>query len=111
MANEEGPSGLSTRITPDGSTPRGGTLGRGTSRGGDRPAYELRDLVDRRVTREAGRLAVATPAGMARDGRDVELVDARAQAHPPSRAVAVGARRLADQHSHLGALDRAEVVD
>src|ERR671939_1321101 len=82
-ANDDGPAGLSTRMTPEGSSPRGGTLGGGASRRCELPAHELGDLLDRGVAREARSLAMAAPAGAPSDRRYVELVYARTQAHPP----------------------------
>src|SRR5437764_4538648 len=99
IANDDGPAGLSTRITPEGLRPRGGKL----------PPHEVGDLLDRPLAREPGSLAVPPAARFARDRRHVELVDARAEAHAARRPV--GAWRLADQHRHVGALDRSEVVD
>src|SRR5438128_1622273 len=72
-------------------------------------ATEGRDRVDRLVAREAGRLRVPAAAGCSRDLGDVELVDRGAQRDAVGWAV--GARRLADQHSELGSLDRTQVVD
>src|SRR4051794_38611961 len=103
IANDDGPAGLSTSATPDGSSARGGTLS-------EEPfADDRRDLVDGLLAREAGRLPVPAAAEAARDQGHVGLVDARPQRPPPRRAAL--ARRLADQHGELGALDRAEVVD
>src|SRR5438270_2538876 len=92
-ANDDGPAGLSTRITPDGSSPRGGILAcprparlRGRPAGGcELAADELGDLLDGGVAREAGRLPVAAAARASRDRGHVELVDARAQADPSGR--------------------------
>src|SRR5438552_9513477 len=100
IANGEGPAGLSTRTIPVGSSARGGKK---------LAAHEVCDLLDRRLTREAGRLAVPSPAGLPRDRRDVELVDACPQAHAASWTVLP--RRLPNQHGHVRALDGAQVVD
>src|SRR4051794_21693871 len=103
IANDDGPAGLSTSATPDGSSARGGTLS-------EEPfADDLRDVVDGLLAREAGRLTVPTAAEDARDGRHVQLVDARAQRHAPRRPAL--ARRLPDQHRELCTFDRAQVVD
>src|SRR3989441_11351432 len=85
---------------PEGLSPRGGK---------ESPAHEVRDLLDRRLARESGRLPVAPSARLAGDRRDVELVDAGTQAHPSCRTVLT--RRLADQHCHVGALDSSEEID
>src|SRR6185312_3621138 len=103
IANDDGPAGLSTSATPAGSSARGGTLGQ------EPLADELHDLVDRLLAREARRLPVAAAAEDPRDRRHVQLVDARAERHAV-RGAAV-ARRLADQHRELRALDRPQVVD
>src|SRR5262245_46133483 len=103
IANDDGPAGLSTSATPAGSSARGGTLGE------ESLADELGDLLHRLLAREAGGLPVPAALEEARDRRDVELVDARAQRYAPRRAAV--ARRLADQHGELRALDSAQVVD
>src|SRR5881227_3897792 len=104
IANDDGPAGLSTRISPLGLRLR---PGRGTR---DELALdEVRDLLDRRVAREARSLPVAAAARLAGDRGDVELVVARAQADPPRRAVR--ARRLADQRRHVGPFDCPQEVD
>ena len=69
--NEDGPAGLSTRISPEGLRPRGGTE--------ELLAQERLDLVDRLGGREAGGQPVAAPAPLARDRGDVELVAGGAQ--------------------------------
>src|SRR5436305_13833894 len=97
MANDDGPAGLSTSATPAGSSARGGTLVQ------EPLADELGDLLDRLLAREAGGLAMSASFEDPRDRRHVELVDARAQRHAMRRAGV--ARRLADQHRELGALD------
>src|SRR4029453_14346879 len=84
---------------PEGLRPRGGKL----------PPHEFCDLLNRGLAREAGGLAVSTAAGLPGDRRDVQLVDARPQADPPGRSAF--ARRLTDEHGHVGSLDRAEIVD
>ena len=58
------------------------------SRRGELAADEVRDLLDRRVAREAGGLPVAAAARLARDRGHVELVDRRAQADLARRRVA-----------------------
>src|SRR5215510_9548064 len=98
-ANDDGPSGLSIRNSPLGSSARGGTK---------LAVDEVGDLLDGVVAREARGLPVATAAGLARDRRDVELIDRGPEAHAPKRSVA--SWRLADQGDHLGALC-AQVVD
>src|SRR5262245_60914714 len=123
IANDDGPAGLSHSTIPVGSSPRGGIATpaacgsrrvcsplRGRSGRRDELAHDdLGDLLDRLLAREPGRLPVAPAAEQPRDRRDVELVDARPQAHAVERPV--DPRRLADQDGHLGALDRAQVVD
>src|SRR5919201_6965877 len=71
--------------------------GRRPARGGELAAHELGDLLDRRVAREARGLPVAAAARAPGDRGHVELVDTRAQADAPGRALAVAARRLPDQ--------------
>src|SRR5207253_11067928 len=100
-ANELGPAGLSTRTSPEGLSPRGGIGCRGC---GELATEELRDLLDRSVARESRCLPMAAAAHLARDRRDVELIDARTQADAARRILS---RRLADQHGHVGSLDRA----
>src|SRR4029079_17547940 len=100
IAKDEGPAGLSTRTIPVGSSPRGGK---------EPASHEVCDLLDRGLAREARRLTVPTPTRLARDRGHVQLVDACAQADTPRRAVL--SRRLADQYRHIGALDRAQVID
>src|SRR5713226_2792709 len=100
IANEDGPAGLSTRTIPAGLSARGGK---------ELPAHEVRDLLDRRLAREAGGLAVPAAARLAGDRRHVELVDARPEADASSRAVLAGG--LADQHGHIGTLDRTQGID
>src|SRR5947207_3966554 len=102
IANDDGPTGLSTSATPAGSSARGGTLC------DESLADQLGDLVDRRFRGESGCLPVAAAAELARDRGDVELVDARAQRHAPRRAGVAG--RLADQHGELRSLDGTEEV-
>src|SRR3954467_9287114 len=103
IANDDGPAGLSTSATPDGSSARGGTLS-------EEPfADDLRDVVAGLLAREARSLTVAAATEEASDGRHVELVDARAQRHAPGRPAL--ARRLADQHRELCTFDRAQIVD
>src|SRR5262245_28422989 len=85
-ANEDGPAGLVGRATATGLLARGGirrplTAGRGDELTPD----ERRDLVDRKLAREARRLPVASAAGLARDCRHVDLVLARPQRDPPRR--------------------------
>src|SRR5262245_20833362 len=99
-AKEDGPSGLSIRKIPLGSSARGGTK---------LAVDELGDLLDRRVAGKPGRLAVTAAVRLARDRGDVELVVRGPEAHPPTRALTP--RRLADQRRHLRALDGAQVVD
>src|SRR5581483_3372904 len=90
-----------TSSSPDGSSPRGGK--------GELLAQERLDLADRLRAREAGGLAVPSPAALAGDGGDVELVARGAHADP---AVGIGRLgRLADGRGHLGAVDGPQVVD
>src|SRR3954453_14076307 len=103
IANDDGPAGLSTSATPDGSRARGGTLREESLADG------LGDLVERLLGREAGGLAVAAAAEAPGDHRHVELVDARAQ-RPLVRRARV-ARRLAADHGQPGAVDGTQVVD
>src|SRR5690242_16679104 len=100
MANEDGPAGLSTKATPTALRALGGN---------ELAADELDDLVDRRLGREARRLAVPASSGLGRDRRDVDLVVARAQRDAARRPFA--ARRLADERDHLRSLDGPQVVD
>src|SRR5581483_5915035 len=99
--NDDGPAGLSTRISPAGLSPRGGI--------GELGADELDDLVDRLVAGEAGRPLVAAPVPLPGDRGDVEGVARRA--HRDSTQRPVRHRRLADGHRQLDALDGAELVD
>src|SRR2546426_1839604 len=103
IANDDGPAGLSTSATPAGSSARGGTLR------DESLADELGDLVDGRLTRETGGLAVSTAAERPRDRRDIELVDACTQRHAPCGAGV--SRGLTNQHGQLGSFDRTEEVD
>src|SRR6266480_2646424 len=100
MANDDGPAGLSTRTIPVGSSPRGGK---------ELAADEVADLFDRSLTREPGGLPMAAAAGLARDRRHVELVDARTQADTTCGPIL--ARWLANEHGHVRTLDRTQVVD
>src|SRR4051794_20274517 len=72
-------------------------------------ADEARDLLDRRLAREAGGLAMSSAAALPRDRGHVEALLRGAKAHPARRAVL--RRRLPDESGQLGALDRAQVVD
>ena len=61
-ANEDGPGGLSTRISPVGLSARGGTmsaLSRGLGRSCELAPDELDQLVERKLARESRRLPVA----------------------------------------------------
>src|SRR5262249_47796936 len=84
-------------------------LGRGLRRRGELAADESDELVQIELAREARRLAVPPSPGLACDPGHVELVGARAQAHAMLWPAA--GRRLADEYRHVGALDRAQVVD
>src|ERR687898_2683696 len=70
---------------------------------------ELRDLLDRRLAREPGRLLVPAAAALPRDRRDVEVLRRRPQADATSGTVLGG--WLADERGDLRAFDGAEVVD
>src|SRR5919201_272522 len=78
--NEDGPAGLSTSMRPLGLRARGGTR--------ELPVDEVRDLFDRGVAREPGRLPVAAAGRLPRDRGDVDLVGARAQANAASGPLA-----------------------
>src|SRR5262249_13805038 len=104
MRNDDGPAGLSTRITPAGSSALG-TTGLPSDARDD----ALGDLVDREIGAEAGRLAVAAASERPGHGGHVELVDRRSKRHLPRRAAVAGG--FADQGGELGALDGAKVVD
>ena len=115
-ANDDGPAGLSTRITPVGSRPLGIaiSLARAVQASAHREGRELghderRDLLDREVAREPCRLPVATAARLARDRRDIDAIGRGAQRDLPRRAAL--ARGLADQRGELGPLDGAQDVD
>src|SRR6476660_1204917 len=102
IAKEDGPAGLSTRNSPLGLRPRGGTREK-------LAPDELGDLFNRVVAREARRLAMSPAAGLPGDRGNVELVVARAKADPSLRPV--GARRLTNQGRHVGAFNRTKGVD
>ena len=114
-ANDDGPAGLSTRITPVGSRPFGiaiaaaAQLRHARPKGGELGHDERGDLVDREVAREPRRLPVAAAARLPRDRGDIDAIGRGAQRDLPRRAAV--ARRLADQRGQLRTLDGAEDVD
>src|SRR3954453_20606232 len=103
IVNDDGPAGLSTSATPDGSSARGGTLR-------EEPLADgLGDLVEGLLGGEARGLPVAAAAEEPGDHRHGELVHAPAQRALVRRAAL--ARRLADEHRELGAVHGTEIVD
>src|SRR2546422_7999255 len=81
-----------------------------SARGGkELSAHEVRDLLDRRLAREARGLTVSASVRLAGDRRDVELVDARSQADASGRAVLAG--RLADENGHVGTFPCSQKID
>src|SRR5439155_12484253 len=107
IANDDGPAGLSTRITPVGLRARGSAIGPGSEKRARDDA--LGDLVDREIRPETRRLPVTPTAALARDRGDVELVDGGAERDLACRAPLAG--RLAYQGRELRSLDGAEAVD
>src|SRR5919106_5876771 len=71
IANEDGPAGLSARMIPLGVSDRGGTL--------ELLDDEPLELVEGQLAREPGGLRMPSPAALARDLGDVDLVDRGAQ--------------------------------
>src|SRR5919201_3777250 len=80
IANEDGPAGLSTSTSPLGLSARGGTR--------ELAVDEVRDLFDRGVAREPGRLPVPAACRLQCERGDVDLVGARAQANAASGPLA-----------------------
>src|SRR6185437_5913632 len=99
--NDDGPAGLSTRKSPDGSSARGGI--------GELAADELDDLLDRLVAREAGRASMPAAAPLAGDRGDVQGVRRRAHRDATRSARRLG--RFTDGHRQLDAVDLAQLVD
>ena len=95
IANDDGPAGLSTRITPVGSSAFGIAISRGRSpfAASERVDDPPGDLVHREVGREARRPLVPPAAEAARDRGDVDAVRMRAQRPLARRRRASGSSR------------------
>ena len=105
IANDDGPAGLSARITPVGSSPFGIAVYATPVPLAPSNASTMRRVISsiaRSVENPAARLC--PPAEAPRDGRDVDAVRVRARALPRGGCAR---RELADERDELGAVDQA----